>query len=168
MVLLYWLSFWIHCHYAINKISHILVHIFLTVYPPVMSNQQGCPGMMGSQILPQTQQGIVGPYPSVSSYQVLIQKNKQLQEMSFWIIKMYMCFFSCKKVPQQQQQQSYPAMLVSGQGGQTQCLVPPSGVQVYCSSMAPSSPPPLNMMGVSFQSNSCKNGCSVNQNQCWY
>uniref|UniRef100_A0A8C1EIA7 cAMP-regulated phosphoprotein, 21 n=2 Tax=Cyprinus carpio TaxID=7962 RepID=A0A8C1EIA7_CYPCA len=109
-----------------------------TVYPPVMSNQQGCPGMMGSQILPQTQQGIVGPYPSVSSYQ------------------------------QQQQQQSYPAMLVSGQGGQTQCLVPPAGVQVYCNSLAPSSPPPLNMMGVSFQSSSCKNGCSVNQNQCWY
>ncbi|XP_042601686.1 cAMP-regulated phosphoprotein 21-like isoform X1 [Cyprinus carpio] len=113
-----------------------------TVYPPVMSNQQGCPGMMGSQILPQTQQGIVGPYPSVSSYQVPQQ--------------------------QQQQQQSYPAMLVSGQGGQTQCLVPPAGVQVYCNSLAPSSPPPLNMMGVSFQSSSCKNGCSVNQNQCWY
>uniref|UniRef100_A0A673I7E2 cAMP-regulated phosphoprotein 21-like n=1 Tax=Sinocyclocheilus rhinocerous TaxID=307959 RepID=A0A673I7E2_9TELE len=109
-----------------------------TVYPPVMSNQQGCPGMMGSQILPQTQQGIVGPYPSVSSYQ------------------------------QQQQQQSYPAMLVSGQGGQTQCLVPPAGVKVYCSSLASSSPPPLSMMGVSFQSSSCKNGCSVNQNQCWY
>uniref|UniRef100_A0A8C1Q0S3 cAMP-regulated phosphoprotein, 21 n=1 Tax=Cyprinus carpio TaxID=7962 RepID=A0A8C1Q0S3_CYPCA len=109
-----------------------------TVYPAVMSNQQGCPGMMGSQILPQTQPGIVGPYPSVSSYQ------------------------------QQQQQQSYPAMLVSGQGGQTQCLMPPAGVQVYCSSLAPSSPPPLNVMGVSFQSNSCKNGCSFNQNQCWY
>ncbi|XP_043072869.1 cAMP-regulated phosphoprotein 21 isoform X2 [Puntigrus tetrazona] len=111
---------------------------------PVMSNQQGCPGMMGSQILPQTQQGIVGPYPSVSSYQVPQQQQ------------------------QQQQQQSYPAMLVSGQGGQAQCLVPSAGVQVYCSSMAPSSPPPLNMMGVSFQSSSCKNGCSVNQNQCWY
>ncbi|KTF80392.1 hypothetical protein cypCar_00029847 [Cyprinus carpio] len=113
-----------------------------TVYPAVMSNQQGCPGMMGSQILPQTQPGIVGPYPSVSSYQVSQQ--------------------------QQQQQQSYPAMLVSGQGGQTQCLMPPAGVQVYCSSLAPSSPPPLNVMGVSFQSNSCKNGCSFNQNQCWY
>ncbi|XP_059412276.1 cAMP-regulated phosphoprotein 21 isoform X2 [Carassius carassius] len=113
-----------------------------TVYPPVVSNQQGCPGMMGSQILPQTQQGILGPYPSVSSYQVPQQ--------------------------QQQQQQSYPAMLVSGQSGQTQCLVPPAGVQVYCSSLAPSSPPPLNMMGVSFQSSSCKNGCSINQNQCWY
>ncbi|KAK2886947.1 hypothetical protein Q8A67_015175 [Cirrhinus molitorella] len=106
-----------------------------TVYPPVISNQQGCPGMMA-------QQGIMGPYPSVSSYQVPQQ--------------------------QQQQQQSYPAMLVSGQGGQTQCLVPPAGVQVYCSSLAPSSSPPLNMMGVSFQSSSCKNGCSVNQNQCWY
>ncbi|XP_050992179.1 cAMP-regulated phosphoprotein 21 isoform X1 [Labeo rohita] len=115
-----------------------------TVYPPVISNQQGCPGMMGSQILPQSQQSIMGPYPSVSSYQVPQQQQ------------------------QQQQQQSYPAMLVSGQGGQTQCLVPPAGVQVYCNSLAPSSPPPLNMMGVSFQSSSCKNGCSVNQNQCWY
>uniref|UniRef100_A0A672LMI0 cAMP-regulated phosphoprotein 21-like n=1 Tax=Sinocyclocheilus grahami TaxID=75366 RepID=A0A672LMI0_SINGR len=95
--------------------------------------------MMGSQIRPQTQPSIVGPYPSVSSYQQ----------------------------QQQQQQQSYPAMLVSGQSGQTQCLVPPAGVQVYCSSLAPSSPP-LNVMGVSFQSSSCKNGCSVNQNQCWY
>lgn len=115
-----------------------------TGYPPVISNQQGCPSMMGNQILPQTQQGIMGPYPSISSYQV----------------------------PQQQQQQhhqSYPsAMLVSGQGGQTQCLVPPAGLQVYCNSMAPSSPPPLNMMGVSFQSSSCKNGCNMNQNQCWY
>ncbi|XP_016136359.1 cAMP-regulated phosphoprotein 21-like [Sinocyclocheilus grahami] len=115
-----------------------------TVYPPVMSNQQGCPGMMGSQIRPQTQPSIVGPYPSVSSYQVSQQQQQQ-----------------------QQQQQSYPAMLVSGQSGQTQCLVPPAGVQVYCSSLAPSSPP-LNVMGVSFQSSSCKNGCSVNQNQCWY
>ncbi len=106
MVLLYWLSFRVHCHYTINKISHTLLStFFLAVYPTVMSNQQGCPGMMGSQILPQTQQGIVGPYPSVSSYQVLIQffffffffLNK-LQEKSFWIIKcMYMCFFSCKK-----------------------------------------------------------------------
>lgn len=84
---------------------------------------------------------------------------------------MYMCFVSPNKVPQQQQQQhqSYPsAMLVSGQGGQTQCLVPTAGLQVYCNSLASSPPPPLNMMGVSFQSSSCKNGCNVNQNQCWY
>lgn len=111
-----------------------------TGYPAMtISNQQGCPGMMGNPIVPQTQPGILGPYPSVSSYQV----------------------------PQQQQQQSsYPStMLVSGQGGQTQCLVPPAGVQVYCNS---SPPPPLGMLGVSYQSTSCKNGCNMNQNQCWY
>ncbi|XP_051992463.1 cAMP-regulated phosphoprotein 21-like isoform X2 [Xyrauchen texanus] len=114
-----------------------------TGYPTVISNQQGCPGMMGSQILPQTQQGMIGSYPSVPSYQVPQQ--------------------------QQQQQPSYPStMLVSGQGGQTQSLVPPAGVQVYCNSLPPSSPPPLSMLGVSFQSSSCKNGCNVNQNQCWY
>lgn len=52
-----------------NKIP--LTTFLLTGYPPMsLSNQQGCPGTMGSQILPQTQQGIMGPYPSVSSYQV--------------------------------------------------------------------------------------------------
>ncbi|XP_057209924.1 cAMP-regulated phosphoprotein 21 [Triplophysa rosa] len=99
--------------------------------PMTISNQQGCPGTIGSQIM--------GPYPSVSSYQV------------------------------PQQQQSYPStMLVSGHGGQTQCLVPPAGVQIYCNSLAPSPPPSLNMLGVSYQTSSCKNGCNMNQNQCWY
>lgn len=57
--------------------SHTYLSTFLsTGYTPVISNQQGCPGMMGNQILPQTQQGIMGPYPSVSSYQVLMQISK--------------------------------------------------------------------------------------------
>ncbi|XP_051527364.1 cAMP-regulated phosphoprotein 21-like [Myxocyprinus asiaticus] len=111
-----------------------------TGYPTVISNQQGCPGMMGSPILSQTQQGIMGSYPSVPSYQV---------------------------PQQQQQQQSYPSTML-GQGGQTQCFVPPAGVQVYCNSLPPSPPPPLSMLGVSFQSSGCKNGCNINQNQFWY
>ncbi|XP_077051926.1 cAMP-regulated phosphoprotein 21 isoform X2 [Siphateles boraxobius] len=107
-----------------------------TGYPPVISNQQGCPGMMGNQILPQTQQSIMGHYPSMSSYQV------------------------------PQQPQSYPsAVLVSGPAGQSQCLAPPAGLQMYCNS---SPPPPLSVMGLSFQPSSCKNGCNLNQNQCWY
>lgn len=110
-----------------------------TGYQPVVSNQQACLGMMGSQVLPQTKQGIMGAYSSVTSYQVPHQ--------------------------QQQQQQHPSAVLVSGQGGQTQCMVPPAGVQLYCNSPPP---PALSMMGVSFQSSSCKNGCNVNQNQCWY
>ncbi|TRZ01146.1 hypothetical protein DNTS_007864 [Danionella cerebrum] len=41
-----------------------------TGYPSVVSNQHGNLGMMGNQIIPQTQQGIAGPYTSVTSYQV--------------------------------------------------------------------------------------------------
>ncbi|RXN26496.1 cAMP-regulated phospho 21-like protein [Labeo rohita] len=80
-------------------------------------------------------------------------------------VSVYSYPVQCPSASQQYAPASYTQ---TGQGGQTQCLVPPAGVQVYCNSLAPSSPPPLNMMGVSFQSSSCKNGCSVNQNQCWY
>lgn len=59
-------------HYNIKKKvkSHVYLSFLSTGYQPVVSNQQACLGMMGSQVLPQTQQGIMGAYSSVTSYQV--------------------------------------------------------------------------------------------------
>ncbi|XP_072530961.1 cAMP-regulated phosphoprotein 21 isoform X2 [Salminus brasiliensis] len=110
-----------------------------TGYPALLtSQQQAYPSMVGTQVLPQTQQSIMGSYPSSSSYQM---------------------------VPQLQ---SYSTVLVSRQAGQPQSAVPPAGVSVYCSTLPPSPPPPVSSLGVTCQSSSCRNACNRNQNQCWY
>ncbi|XP_060798069.1 cAMP-regulated phosphoprotein 21 isoform X3 [Neoarius graeffei] len=102
------------------------------------SQQQAYSNMMGAPVLPQTQKGIIGSYPSTSSYQVAPQL------------------------------QSYPStVLVSRQAGQNQSTGPPAGVSVYCNPLNHSPPPPLSV-GITCQSGSCRNICNRTQNQCWY
>ncbi|XP_017551336.1 cAMP-regulated phosphoprotein 21 isoform X1 [Pygocentrus nattereri] len=101
--------------------------------------QQAYPSMVGTQVLPQTQQPIMGSYSSTSSYQMASQL------------------------------QSYPStVLVSRQAGQSQSAVPQAGVSVYCTPLPPSPPSPGNMLGTTCQSSSCRNACNRNQYHCWY
>ncbi|KAG9279837.1 cAMP-regulated phosphoprotein 21 isoform X1 [Astyanax mexicanus] len=110
-----------------------------TGYPPLLPNQQQAySSMVGTQVLPQTQQSIMGTYPSSSSYQMAPQL------------------------------QPYSTMLVPRQGGQSQSAAPPAGVSVYCNTLPPSPPPPVSSLAVTCQSSNCRNACNRNQNQCWY
>ncbi|KAM9494449.1 cAMP-regulated phosphoprotein 21 isoform 2-T2 [Clarias gariepinus] len=103
------------------------------------SQQQAYSNMVGAPVLPQTQNSILGSYPSTPPYQMAPPL------------------------------QPYPStVLVSNrQAGQNQSAGPPAGVSVYCNPMNHSPPPPLSV-GITCQSGSCRNTCNRSQNQCWY
>ncbi|XP_076865049.1 cAMP-regulated phosphoprotein 21 [Brachyhypopomus gauderio] len=108
-----------------------------TGYAGLLANQQAYPNMVGTQVLPQTQQSIMGSYPPTCSYQM------------------------------EARLQSYPsALIVPQHSGQSQSSAPPTGRSVFCSTLPPSPPPPVSILGVPCQSNSCRNTCI--RNQCWY
>ncbi|XP_064203217.1 cAMP-regulated phosphoprotein 21 isoform X1 [Anguilla rostrata] len=108
-----------------------------TGYPPVLSNQQpGFQNLMGVPQQPQNQnqslmssqqgsqvQGVMVPYPPMSSYQV------QMTQAS-------------PGIPQQSYQQT---IMLPGQSGQG--AVPSQGVPVYCNVMPPSPPGNLRLVG---------------------
>ncbi|XP_026855545.2 cAMP-regulated phosphoprotein 21 isoform X2 [Electrophorus electricus] len=109
-----------------------------TGYGGLIANQQAFPSMVGPQVLPQTQQSIMGSYPPTSSYQM------------------------------EPQLQSYPSALVSRYSGQAQNAAPPTGRSVFCHPLPSSPPPTVSILGVTCQSSSCRNTCIRSQNQCWY
>ncbi|KAK1805099.1 hypothetical protein P4O66_019456 [Electrophorus voltai] len=82
-----------------------------TGYGGLIANQQAFPSMVGPQVLPQTQQSIMGSYPPTSSYQM------------------------------EPQLQSYPSALVSRYSGQAQNAAPPTGRSVFCHPLPSSPPP---------------------------
>ncbi|XP_066531583.1 cAMP-regulated phosphoprotein 21 [Hoplias malabaricus] len=111
-----------------------------TGYAALLTNQQQAyPSMVGTQVLPQTQQSIMGPYPSTSSYQMAAPLQS----------------YPSTVLVTRQPQGSVP------QGGASVYCSP-------LPSSPPPPPQTVSMLGVTCQSSSCRNACNRNQNQSWY